>query len=197
MPLHPLARQAAVSFAMKRRVIVTLKAQSSDVSPGRYAFAVYQWRFHGIKEDLVLRSVAANEAVTIHLNRLLEKATDLAVENSIETSSANWDALDGQHYKLWSDARVKHRQRTQELVEYRRESLTTSHRARIALLEEQLKQAGNDKIRKMRQSQISTAEADYTRHIQDLDIAMERAEITAESVAYGIIEIGGIRNDEI
>jgi superfamily II DNA or RNA helicase len=192
MPLHPLARQAAVSFAMKRRVIVTLKARSSDVSPGRYAFAVYQWRFHGIKEDLVLRSVAANEAVTIHLNRLLEKATDLTVDNSIETSSAYWDALDGQHYKLWSDARVKHRQRTQELVEYRRESLTTSHRARIALLEEQLKQAGNEKIRKMRQSQISTAEADYTRHIQDLDIAMERAEITAEPVAYGIIEVGGI-----
>ena len=65
------------------------------------------------------------------------------------------------------------------MAEYRRESLSTSHRARIALLEEQLNQATNEKIQKMRQSQIATAEADYARRIQDLDIAMERADVTA------------------
>lgn len=191
MPLHPLVRQAATSFNMKKRVVATLKAQSSDVLPGRYEFAIYQWRFHGIKEDLVLRPVASTEAVTLHLSRLLEKATDLPVDNPKEADPACWDALDGQHYSLWSDARVKHRRRTQELAEFRRESLTTSHRARIALLEEQLKQASNEKIQKMRRSQISAAEADYARRIQDLDIAMERAEITAEPVAYGVIQIVG------
>ncbi|HDH11305.1 MAG TPA: hypothetical protein ENG83_03730 [Nitrospirae bacterium] len=56
------------------------------------------------------------------------------------------------HYKLWSEACEKHQRRTRELAQYRRESLTTSHRARIALLEEQLGQASNDKIRRMRQA---------------------------------------------
>ncbi len=65
----------------------------------------------------------------------------------------------------------------------------TSHRARISLLEEQLNQASDDKIKRMRQSQIASAEADYARRIQDLDIAMERAEITARPVAYGVINI--------
>ena len=111
--------------------------------------------------------------------------------SSKEVDSACWDALDGQHYKLWSDARVRHRQKTQELAQFRRESLTTSHRARIALLEEQLRQADNEKIQRMRQSQISAAEADYARRIQELDIAMEKAEITAEPVAYGVIQIVG------
>ncbi len=189
MPLHPLVRQAAISFNMKKRVVAAPKAQSSDVLPGRYEFAIYQWRFHGIKEDLVLRPVASTEAVTLHLSRLLEKATDLAADVSREVDPACWDTLDGQHYNLWSDARVKHRQRTQDLAEFRRESLTTSHRARIALLEEQLKQASNEKIQKMRQSQISAAEADYARRIQDLDIAIERADIVAEPVAYGVIHI--------
>jgi len=41
----------------------------------------------------------------------------------------------------------------------------------------------------MRQSQIDAAEADYARRIQDLDIAMERADIIAEPVAYGIIHV--------
>ena len=191
MPLHPLVRQAALSFNMKKRAVAGLKVQANDVPTGRYEFAIYQWQFHGIKEDLVLRPVASAEVVTPYLSRLLEKATDLGADISKEDNSACWDALDGQHYKLWSDARARHRQKTQELAQFRRESLTTSHRARIALLEEQLRQADNEKIQRMRQSQISAAEADYARRIQELDIAMEKAEITAEPVAYGVIQIVG------
>ena len=43
----------------------------------------------------------------------------------------------------------------------------------------------------MRRSQIDAAEADYARRIQDLDIAMEKAELTAEPIAYGLIRIEG------
>ena len=43
----------------------------------------------------------------------------------------------------------------------------------------------------MRQSQIVTAEADYARRIQELDIAMERADVVAEPVAYGVIQVIG------
>lgn len=194
MPLHPLVRQAAISFDIKKQVVATLRAQSTDVPTGRYEFAIYQWRFHGIKEDLVLRPIASSEAVTAHLSRLLEKAVDLAVDDPKEVGVPNWDALDTQHYNLWLGARAKHRQRTLELAEFRRESLLTSHRARIALLEEQLRQTNNEKIQRMRQSQIATAEADYAKRIQDLDIAMERADITAEPVAYGVIQIVGDAN---
>jgi hypothetical protein len=191
MPLHPLVRQAAISFNIKKRVVAMLKVQPNDVPAGKYQFAIYQWRFHGIKEDLVLRPIASSEAVTAHLGRLLEKAVDFTPDDPGRGASQIWDDLDAQHYRLWSEARSKHRRQTQELAEFRRESLTTSHRARIALLEEQLRQAGNEKIQKMRQSQISAAEADYARRIQDLDIAMERAEITAEPVAYGVMHVVG------
>ena len=189
MPLHPLLKQAAMSFDTRQRVITTLSVQDNEVPVGRYEFAIYQWRFHGIREDLILRPIASSEAVTAHIGRLLEKAVDATTENPGGNVTPVWDELDAQHYKLWSEARVKHRQRTQELASYRRESLSTSHRARIALLEEQLKQASNEKIQKMRQSQIITAEADYARHIQDLDIALERADVIAEPVAYGVIQI--------
>jgi superfamily II DNA or RNA helicase len=187
MPLHPLVRQAAMSFDARQRVVATLKVQTKDVPAGRYEFAIYQWRFHGIREDLVLRPIASSEAITAHLGRLLEKAVDLATDDSGDSGVPVCDGLDAQHYNLWSEARTKHRQRTQELAEYRRESLSTSHRARMALLEEQLRQASDEKIKKMRQSQITAAEADYARHIQDLDIAMERADVTAGAVAYGVL----------
>lgn len=138
-----------------------------------------------------MRPIASSEAISPCLGSLLEKAFDLTDDDAAEISVPNWDALDAQHYNLWSDAREKHRKRTQELAEFRRESLSTSHQARIALLEEQLRQASNEKIQKMRQSQITTAEADFARRIQDLDIAMERADVIAEPVAYGVIQIVG------
>jgi len=191
MPLHPLVKQASGSFEITKRVVTTLKVRDRSVPGGDHLFAIYQWQFHGIREDLVLCPVASSERVTAHLGKLLENAEEnqTGVDNGPESSS--WDELDVHHYKLWSEARGKHQRRTRQLAQYRRESLTTSHRARISLLEEQLGEASNDNIRRMRQGQIAAAEADYARRIQELDIAMERADITAQPVAYGVIHIDG------
>jgi O-succinylbenzoate synthase len=133
--------------------------------------------------------------VTERLGCLLESAIDCPDELPIGLGASVWDNLDAQHYSLWNDARTRHRQKTQELAEYRRESLATSHRERIALPEEQLSQTTDEKIKKMRQSQIAAAEADYARHIQDLDIALERADIVAGPVAYGVIRINPGRQE--
>ena len=73
---------------------------------------------------------------------------------------------------------------------YWSESPPASHNARIALLEEQRERANDERIRRLRQSEIKTAEADYARRIRDLDTALERADIIAEPVAYGILNIG-------
>ncbi len=192
MPLHPLVKQAAMSFKDKQRVITGLKVKSTEVPAGRHPFAMYQWQFHGIREDVILRPIAASDSVTAHLSRLLEKAETFQTNDHGVGDSTAWDDLDAQHYPLWSAAREQHQRRNQEMAEYRRESLTTSHRARIALLNEQFGQTNDEKIRKMRQSQIAAAEGDYARRIQELNIAMERADVTAEAVAYGVLIVEGV-----
>lgn len=194
-PLHPLVKQASRAFDIRQRVVTTLKVKDGAIPGRKYLFAIYQWQFHGIREDLVLCPVATSDIVTSNLNRLLEKAEQDPTEKENLPDISAWDSLDAHHYKLWSDARERHQRRTRELAQYRRESLETSHRARISLLEEQLNQASDDKIKRMRQSQIAAAEADYARRIQDLDIAMERADVTAHPVAYGVIHIDGDMTD--
>jgi hypothetical protein len=189
MPLHPLVKQAALTFDTKKRVMTVLRSKSNEVSKGSYEFAIYQWQFHGVREDLVLQPIASTEVVTKHLSSLLETAESVPTERVDAPDLNNCDGLDARHHKMWSEARTQHQRRTQELAEYRRESLMTSHRARIALLEEQLAQATNEKIQKMRRSQIIAAEADYARHNQALDIAMERADIVGTPVGYGILII--------
>jgi len=187
MPIHPLVRQASGAIDVGKRVVTTLNVKSNTVPGGKYLFAIYQWQFHGIREDLILCPVADSEPVTANLGKLLEKAEDDPTENENLPDPSAWDNLDSHHYKLWSQAREQHQHQTHKLAQYRRESLETSHRARISLLEEQLGQAGDNKIRRMRQSQIDTAEADYARRIQDLEIAKERADVTAKPVAYGVL----------
>ncbi len=191
MPLHPLVKQAAKSFDTKERVIVSLKAQANEVPAGLYEFAIYQWRFQGIREDLMLKPIASSETLTSHLSHLLEKAVD--ADNKKRNNATVWDELDGHHYKLWSKERTDHQQRNQELAKYRKESLSTSHQARMALLVEQLAQASDEKIQRMRQSQIKSATADYDRRIQELDKAMDNADVIAEPVAYGILDIEEVK----
>ena len=188
MPLHPLVKQAAEFFDSDERAVVNLKVRDDDAPTGRYQFVVYQWQFYGIREDLKLKLVASSDAVTPHLGRLLEKAEDAETGEQGE-----WDELEAQHYRLWSEARAEHQQRTQELAAYRRESLATSHRAQMALLREQLEKASNEKIQRMRRSQIGRVEADYNRRIEELDRAAENVDIVAESVAYGILNIEAIK----
>ena len=190
MPIHPLVKQASSALEREHNVVTVLKAQTDVVPTGRYDFAIYQWQFHGIKEDMVLTPIATSEALRPHLNRLLEDAVDSSMQEI--NQSPMRDELETLHHQLWEEVREDHQSRTQALAAYRRESLSKSHQARIELLREQLRQATSENIRRMKQSQIDNAEADFNRRIRELNDAMERAEITAQPVAYGILEVEGI-----
>ena len=192
MPLHPLVKQAAMFFNSERKILTSLRATSDEIPAGRYEFAIYQWRYSGIREDLLLKPVASDNVVTEHLIRLLEQAAECAIDlREGEVDASVWEELDKWHYDLWNEAKAVHCRKTQELATHRKESLTTSHKARIAQLQEQIDQATNEKIRRMRHSEKNAAESDYARRIQELDIAAERAEIVADPVAYGIIHVFG------
>jgi ATP-dependent helicase HepA len=78
-----------------------------------------------------------------------------------------------------------------QLAQYRKESLQTSHQARLSQLHTQLAQASEENIRRMRQAQIINAEADFKRRMDEFDKAAQRADISAQSVAFGIVVVQG------
>uniref|UniRef100_A0A7V4G6K1 Helicase n=1 Tax=Desulfobacca acetoxidans TaxID=60893 RepID=A0A7V4G6K1_9BACT len=188
-PIHPLVRQAAAALDLEKHIVTALLCEDEAIPPGEYPFAIYQWEFYGIREDLKLVPVSQVEIITKRLIELLEKGQPLDLDPNYLTDLDIWNRLDSHHYKLWSEALQHHKEQTQELAKYRRESLTTSHRARLALLNEQLSQATDDRIRRMRASQIASAEADFARRMQEIDLGVERADIIAQAVAFGILTI--------
>ena len=187
--VHPLVKQAANILNIKSDVVTKLKVQTQEVPAECYKFAIYQWHFHGIKENLEIKSITLDEKLTPHLDQLLEKAVNHEDRDTSEPFA--WDELDRQHHQLWTETLEKHQQNTRELAQYRRESLSTSHQARIKLLEYQRTQVDDPNIQRMRTYQITNAKADYKRRIQELDAAMAKADITTELVAYGILEVEG------
>ena len=187
MPTHPLVKQAAVALNTEQDVVTRLKVKTNKVPLGRYEFAIYQWRYLGIREHLVIKPVASSSELTPHLNYLLEKAVDSDTQGS--DGPIAQEALEKMHQHLWAEARNKHRERTQALADYRKESLSTSHQKRIALLQERIEQATDPNIQRMRRSEFSNAETDYRRRIREFNNAIAKADITAEPVAYGVLEV--------
>ena len=187
MPTHPLVKQASTALNTDQEVVTTLKVRTNKVPPGRHEFAIYQWRFLGIREHLVLKPVASAEVLLPHLNDLLEKAVDSDTQES--EIPIEQEALEKIHQHLWAEARAKHQERTQALANYRKESLSTSHQKRVAIIEDRIEQVSDPNIQRMRQSELANAETDYRRRIRDFDDAIAKADITAEPVAYGILEV--------
>jgi len=189
MPLHPLVRQAAQYFEGEEPLCTAMAVCDANLPAGHYPFAVYAWEYCGLRNDLEICCVSRDPDLTAVLPDLLPKASLCDLSQSEIPDERVRNDLDAVHHRLWSDARQAHRQRTEAMSRARRESLATSHRARVALLREQLSTAINDKIRRMRQAQIDTAEADYAHRGDELAGAGEKADILARPVAFGMIHV--------
>ena len=185
-PVHtgkvPLPR-----FSAKIEVVATLRGRTNKVPAGRYEFAIYQWRFLGIRKHLVLKPIAISGELTPHLNYLLERAVDNEIQENPALTGQS--ALENVQQQLWAEARTKHQERTQALASYRKESLSTSHQKRVKLLEDRIAQATNANIQRMRRSELANAEVDYRRRAEGFDEAAAKADVTTELVAYGILEV--------
>ena len=191
MPLHPLVQQAALGYETGQRMVTAITVTDDSIPEGTYPFAIYEWQFHGVREDIVLRPLSEYEELNSRLNMLIEQGQPALLSADEIPDADVFDSLDAQHYKLWAKAREEHQDRTRQIAGYRRESLLTSHRARMELLNEQLAQATDEKILRMRRSQIANAEADYARRIEELDMAVVKGDVTAQVVAFGILEVKG------
>lgn len=189
MPIHPLVMQAAKDYEPGERMVTAITVTDDSILEGMYPFVIYEWQFHGIRKDIVLRPFSESMELNSQLTRLIEQGQPGKINTDDIPDIDVFDSLDAQHYKYWEKARKEHQDQTRQIAEYKRESLSTSHRARMELLNEQLAKATDEKIQRMRQSQIDSAEADYARRIQELDMAIEKADLTSEVVAYGVLQV--------
>jgi hypothetical protein len=159
-----------------------------DLPAGDYPFAIYQWSLEGPKEDSMLVPVVADEEVRGRFVELLAQAVD-APEVEFP-DQAQLDALDSWHHDLWQERRARHIAEAGEIAAFRRDSLGASFRARMAMLEEQLGRASEERIRRMRVGQIDRAGSDQREALARISAEERRADILQRRVAVGVIRVG-------
>ncbi|WP_169979793.1 DEAD/DEAH box helicase [Tautonia rosea] len=185
--LHPLVRQAARYLELTEPACFAGEVDSSEVAPGTYRFALYRWARQGIRPDETLIGVAEDMAVEERLLVLLQSAR--ASDAATLPDGAACDALDARHHARWSEARASHIAENRELADHRIQSLTVSHRARCKSIEDQLAQASNENIRRMKQGELARAHADFDRRIAELQQAANSGDIHGTPVVFGTLKV--------
>ena len=184
--VHPLVRQAARHLEIDEPKICAVAAQSNDLPRGEHRFAIYRWFKRGIKPDQILVAICESLEIEVSLFALLKKATD--ADAQLPERKA-FDALDAQHYQKWADEKANHVDGNRLLVEHRVQSLTVSHRARCLTIDEQIAGATDGKIRRMRESTLARANADFGRKVAELQQAANAADIMASPVVFGVLSL--------
>jgi len=185
-PIHPFALQAASYLTPSKRIAVSFRVKSSDIPEGKYPFTIYQWQKKGVREDVVFQPVCADKSVSKEFMRLLCRGESIDVELPPDSIV---DELDVKHQELWSTARLVHQVENCEIIHFRKESLRTSHSARLTLLKTQMDSAKEEKIRRMRKAQIDNADADFNRRLAELDLAETQLDIHSQPVAVGMMVV--------
>lgn len=187
--VHPLVRQAARVLEITEPAHASLTALSDSIPPGTHFFAVYRWLKDGVRPDEALVPVADDLQVEESLFGLLQAAQDGG--SAPLPTAEDCDALDRRHHLKWSETRARHIAENRLLVEHRIQSLNISHAARRKVIEDQVARATNEKIRSMKESELTRADADFNRRMAELQGAAGTGDIRATPVLFGTITITG------
>lgn len=185
--VHPLVRQAARNLEIEEAKHFNFSAHSDDIPSGVYHFAIYRWSKHGVRPDEILTPVAHDSKLEAALFSLLQAAN--RESNDSLPDQAQCDSLDTRHHRLWSTAQANHIAENRNFVEHRIQSLAVSHRARTKAIEEHIAKAMNEKIRLMKESELSRANADFNRRMQELNQLANSGDIRATPIIFGTVSI--------
>lgn len=188
-PVHPLIRQAAKALDHEDNVEVYLSISDKYLPEGVFPFAVYQWELLGLRRDLEIVPVSTNKKIKQKLLELLQHA-DCAEQDKVrKVKQVDIDQLEAEHYLLWKQALKDYQNLVSNQAKYKKSSLKASYKGRMALLNHNLLSANEEKIQRMRQSQIAAATYDYQQRIEALNMTSDRVDITTERIVIGTIEI--------
>lgn len=187
--LHPLVRQAARFLEGREPKYCALQVAGHESTPrGTFPFALYRWTKQGVRPDESLVPVSLDEQLETSLLKLLELAVD--DDSAPPPDSEQCDSLDSRHHGKWLDAQARHVAANREVVEHRIQTLNVSHATRRTAVADQIARANNDKIRLMKESELSRAEADFGVRIAELRRAANAGDIRATPVVFGTLRVG-------
>lgn len=188
-PIHPITLMAVRHFTLSDPVFTSLKTYSDNVDTGDYPFIIYEWDYLGMKPSINLMPICTNDEIQNTFFDLLENAEDM-IDGLLPTKE-NIEYLDKVQQRLWEESLSEYKSNAKRIYDFKSSSLWASFQARLALVNEQLSKATNEKIRLMRKSQLKNIERDYDLKMAELDRGLKQIDIRMIPLVWGMLHIEG------
>lgn len=186
-PMHPLVKQAAKFYATSKVSYIHLEYYSDDLPAGTYPFSIFAWSYVGLNPMFRVVPICENDLVSAEMQDILQDAD--TSEKKVEVNKTLWNGLEGKHIALWQKEKENYLVGIQGTANYKLESISSNYRNRKRTLEQKIRDAFDEKIRRMYQSELSTATEKYQIKIDEINERASRADIHTSLIANGIIEI--------
>ena len=132
-------------------------------------------------------AISDNTEVQKNILAIMQYAADYHEVNG--DYNAKWNLMDGLHYEKWKEVKEKYVQDVKAECDYRLEQLAHSTNQREAIFRDMLAKAEDEKIIRMRTSQLEKLLVDFERQKREMDETVSRAEIKTNLLVKGILHV--------
>lgn len=186
-PIHPLVKQAAKYFATNKTSYIHAEYYSDELPGGNYIFSIYAWNYVGMQSAFKVVPVCEKDFLSEEILSILQEANTTIQHPNIERNA--WDGLEAIHINLWQAEKARYIANVQNSANYKLESIGSNYRNRKRNLEQKIHDAFDERILRMYQSELQSAEKNYNAKVAEINDRVSRADIHTMLVAHGIITV--------
>jgi hypothetical protein len=196
-PVHPLARLATDALKdAALHVALNLRLKTNEIPPGKYLFICDLWETIAITPGIRMMSFAWNleaqrdePAVAGKLLTLVARAEDHpAGPHERTVMGSAFESLEKLVQAAHRLALNELSGRNTQLVEHKLASLDAYHRNRIARIQSDLGQVQEERIRRMKSSELSRAQSEHDTRRREIE-SRKQSDIIRQRIAVGLLEV--------
>jgi SNF2 family DNA or RNA helicase len=185
--MHPLVLQAAKHESEKLPCEIGISVSNDSISSGDYEFLIYAWKYVGFRPDIKLIVVSDNDTVRDSILEFMQYASDYFFSD--DCHSVKWDFLEQIQYEKWQKAKSDYSSLVKEECDFRFEQLKQTTKKREIILKSQIENATDDRILRMRISQLEKLHNHYEEHKKLLEKVVQKADIHTQRLVRGVLHI--------
>lgn len=187
--MHPLVIQAAAYESNELPCEVGVSISTDELPAGDYEFLIYVWKYVGLRPDIRLVAVSENPIVQKNILSYIQYSSEYEYDDAGHETV--WDAMDRLHYGKWQAEKAVYTENVRNECEYRLERLRHSFNQREAIFRNMIKNAEDERIIRMRQSQLDKLTADFEEQQRKIDETVKRVDIHTNLQVKGILHVEG------
>lgn len=187
--MHPLVIQAASYESHELPCEVGVTISTNELPAGDYEFLVYVWKFVGLRPDVRLVAISDNEVVQKNILNYLQYSSEYDYDDT--GHDAIWDAMDKLHYDRWQSEKASYATAVRKECEYRLDQLNHSYQQRATIFRGMIRNTEDERIKRMRQSQLDKLTADFEQQKKSIDETIQRVDIHTNLQVKGILHVEG------